>query len=227
MLRLSDDPAISGPGEGAEPVMTEPDAPEIGLVEILQALASDESRERIAVGDLLSAMGDRAFGALMLVFALPNIVPTPPGTSAITGTPLVFLAAQLCAGKRPWLPRVISQRSLAREDFSRVVQKIVPVLLRVQKLLRPRMQGLLSPVAERVIGLVCLLLAIILALPIPLGNILPAIAIGCFSFALLERDGLFALIGGVLSVISVAVVSGVIYGIAKAVLYFVVGPFFG
>ena len=227
MLRLSDNPALSGSVDDADLALTEPATPKVGLVDILQGLASDESRERIAVGDLLSVMGDRAFGALMLVFALPNIVPTPPGTSAITGTPLVFLAAQLFAGKSPWLPRMISDRSLAREDFARVVQKIVPVLLWVQKLLKPRMEVLLSPMCERLIGLVCLLLAVILALPIPLGNILPAIAICCFSFALLERDGLFALIGGVLSVISVAVVSGVIYGIAKATLYFVVGPLLG
>ena len=227
MLRLSDNPALSGSVDDADLALTEPATPKVGLVDILQGLASDESRERIAVGDLLSVMGDRAFGALMLVFALPNIVPTPPGTSAITGTPLVFLAAQLFAGKSPWLPRMISDRSLAREDFARVVQKIVPVLLWVQKLLKPRMEVLLSPMCERLIGLVCLLLAVILALPIPLGNILPAIAICCLSVALLERDGLFALIGGVLSVISVAVVSGVIYGIAKATLYFVVGPLLG
>ncbi|MBB3946227.1 hypothetical protein GGQ73_002173 [Rhizobium skierniewicense] len=227
MLRLSDNPALCGSVDDADPALTEPATPKVGLVDILHALAGDESRTRISVGDLLSAMGDRAFGALMLVFALPNIVPTPPGTSAITGTPLVFLAAQLFAGKNPWLPRVISERSLAREDFARVVQKIVPVLLRVQKLLKPRLEGLLSPVFERVIGLICLVLAVILALPIPLGNILPAIAIGCFSFALLERDGLFALIGGVLAVTSVAVVSGVIYGIVKAALYFVVGPLLG
>ncbi|WP_284775590.1 exopolysaccharide biosynthesis protein [Agrobacterium sp. lyk4-40-TYG-31] len=227
MLRLSDNPALSGPVEETDLTLTEPVTPKVGLVDILQALAGDKSRARISVGDLLSAMGDRAFGALMLVFALPNIVPTPPGTSAITGTPLVFLAAQLFAGKSPWLPHVIADRSLAREDFARVVQKIVPVLLWVQKLLRPRMEGLLSPVFERFIGLICLLLAVILALPIPLGNILPAIAICCCSFALLERDGLFALLGGVLSVISVAIVSGVIYGIAKAVLYFVIGPLLG
>lgn len=225
MLRLSDNPALSV--DDAEPALAEPAETPVGLVDILQALAGDESRARISVGDLLSAMGDRALGALMLVFALPNIVPTPPGTSAITGTPLVFLAAQLFAGKSPWLPRVIADRSLAREDFAKVVHKIVPVLLWVQKLLRPRMEGLLSPVFERVIGLICLLLAVILALPIPLGNILPAIAICCFSFALLERDGLFALLGGVLSVVSVAIVSGVIYGITKAAFYFVIGPLLG
>lgn len=224
MLRMTDDPHPAGSNGDAASTPKTVDASPVGLIAILQSLAGDDSRARICVGDLLSAMGDRAFGALMLVFALPNIVPTPPGTSAITGTPLVFLAAQLLCGKSPWLPRVISQRSLAREDFARVVAKIVPVLIRVQKLLCPRFQALLSPPCERLIGLTCLVLAVILALPIPLGNILPAIAICCFSFSFLERDGLFAMLGAAFSVVSLVVVSGVIYAIAKAVLYFLVAP---
>ena len=46
------------------------------LSEILSGLAADERRSRISVADIFQAMGDRAFGALILIFALPNIVPT-------------------------------------------------------------------------------------------------------------------------------------------------------
>jgi hypothetical protein len=45
------------------------------------------------VAELLETAGDRAFGALMFVFALPNVVPTPPGVSAALGLPLIVLAA--------------------------------------------------------------------------------------------------------------------------------------
>lgn len=196
------------------------DEGKLGLIDILESLAADESRQRISVGDLLEAMGERAFGALMLIFALPNIVPTPPGTSAITGMPLVFLAGQMLFGKQPWLPRFIAVRSMARADFASVVRKIKPVFIRVQKLLRPRLEFLFQPALERLIGFICLVLAVILALPIPLGNILPAIAICCFSFALLERDGFVSALGGIVSVVSLAVVSGVIYGIVKACIFF-------
>lgn len=226
MLRLSDNPALSGPVEETDLTLTEPDAPKVGLVDILQALAGDESRERISVGDLLSAMGDRAFGALMLVFALPNIVPTPPGTSAITGTPWSFSPPN-CSRAKPMAAARHCGSLTGAGRFCPCRAKDRSGSAMGAKAAAPRMEGLLSPVFERVIGLICLLLAVILALPIPLGNILPAIAICCFSFALLERDGLFALLGGVLSVISVAIVSGVIYGIAKAALYFVIGPLLG
>ncbi|MBN9010426.1 MAG: exopolysaccharide biosynthesis protein, partial [Rhizobiales bacterium] len=64
------------------------------LSTILQLLAGSDE-ERILISRLVEAFADRAFGALMFIFALPNVIPMPPGTSAILGFPLVVIAAQL------------------------------------------------------------------------------------------------------------------------------------
>ena len=50
-------------------------------------------------------------------------------------------------------------------------------------------------VGTALIGLVCTLLAVVLILPIPLGNMLPAAAIAVFGLSLVQRDGLLALVG--------------------------------
>src|SRR6218665_527071 len=136
--------------------------------DIFVSLAIDETRERVSVGDLFERLGDRAFGALMLAFALPNIVPTPPGTSAITGTPLVFLSARLALGLKPWLPGFITRRSMARTDFALVVNRIAPWLSRAEGLLRPRLGFMTGRVADHLAGLPCFVLAVVLGLPIPL-----------------------------------------------------------
>ncbi|MUZ63834.1 exopolysaccharide biosynthesis protein [Agrobacterium vitis] len=188
------------------------------LSQILFRIAEDETRARVSIGDIFEALGDRAFGALILIFALPNIVPTPPGTSAITGAPLVFLAAQLMLGWQPWLPGWITKRSLARADFSAIVARIVPWLARGERLLKPRFGLLVRGPAENLLGIMAFILAIILALPIPLGNILPAIALSLFAFALLEKDGLYALAGSVVFLLSIVVVAGVIVALGKAAL---------
>lgn len=188
------------------------------LSDILTSIAGDESRERVSIGDIFEAMGDRAFGALMLIFALPNTMPTPPGTSALTGAPLVFLSAQLMLGQTPWLPRIIADRSMARSDFASIVSRISPWLARGERMLRPRLDIFIYPPAEYLIGLLCLILSVILALPIPLGNILPAIAICLFSFGILERDGLCVLLGTAMFAVSVTVVAGVLYALVKGFL---------
>lgn len=203
--------------------MTEPHAGAVGkatLSAMLQTLAMDDSRDRIAVSDLLAALDDRALAALLFVFAAPNILPVPPGTSAILGTPLVFLAAQLAFGRRPWLPAVIARRTMMRSDFAALVRRIGPWLARAERLLRPRAVGLAVPPMEYLVGLVCLLLAVVLVLPVPLGNMLPALAISLLALGILERDGLWILAGLATAVVSAVVVSGVVFAMVKAAVYF-------
>ena len=190
------------------------------LLSMLQALAQDDSRERISIGDLLAALGDRALAALLFVFAVPNVLPVPPGTSTILGAPLVFLAAQLALGLRPWLPGLIAHRTMSRADFAALVQRISPWLKRADRLLRPRAVVLVLPPMEYLVGLVCLLLAVVLVLPIPLGNMLPALAISLLALGILERDGLWVVGGLAVAVVAALVVSGVVFAMVKAALYF-------
>lgn len=190
------------------------------LSEMILALSADTLRERISIGDLLTALGDRATAALIFIFAVPNILPTPPGTSTILGAPLIFLAAQLMLGRAPWLPAFVAKRSIKQADFSALTSSIVPWLVRAEKLLRPRLEGLARPPMEHFIGLLALVLAVVLVLPIPLGNMLPALAISLLALGVLERDGVWVLAGLAASVASATLVTGVVYGMAKAAMYF-------
>ena len=93
------------------------------LSERLLEIAADTSRTHISIGQLLSELDDRAIAALLLIFALPNAIPMPPGTSSLLGAPLIFLTAQLMLALSPWLPRFIAQRSLAQPTFASVVAR--------------------------------------------------------------------------------------------------------
>ncbi len=172
----------------------------------------------ISIGEVLNAFGDRAFGALMLLFAAPNMVPLPPGTSAVLGAPLLFITAQLMLGRPTlWMPRFICDRSISRDFFALLTAKLSPILHWMERFLQPRMSVLLHPVPERIVGAACLLLAVILFLPIPFGNIPPALAITAFALGILERDGVATLVGWlaaigsllILAAISSAIIAGI------------------
>jgi hypothetical protein len=188
------------------------------LSQILLRMAADETRRRISVADLLADLHDRAIGALIFVFALPNIIPMPPGASAILGAPLLFLTAQLAFGRGPWLPKVIVARSMDRAHFASVVQRVAPWLARAERLLRPRLAVLARPPFEYAVGGVCLFLSLILFLPIPMGNMPPAIAICLLSLAILERDGVWVLAGLCATAASIAIVWGVLFALIKGAL---------
>lgn len=189
------------------------------LSELLAELAADAGRERIALSDLLERLKVRAFGPLLVIFSLPNVLPTPPGTSAVLGLPLIFLTFQMLIGGPPWFPAFIAKRSLARADFARMTAVIVPRLARAERMLKPRFGFLSSKLAEQALGLLALTLAIILTLPIPLGNIGPAVALALIGLGLFERDGLWVLAGVTAGIGALALVHGVIWAMVMAALH--------
>jgi hypothetical protein len=191
--------------------------PRLPLSAVLRQLAAEPGRERVSVRDLFTALGDRALAALLFVFAVPNVIPSPPGLSTVLGVPLLFLSAQLLLGRKAWLPEFIARRSMARADFESLLNRVLPWLQRAEKLLRPRLSGLALPPMEYLLGFICLALAVVLVLPIPLGNNPPALAIALISLGILERDGLWILAGLCITALSATVVSGVLLAIAKAV----------
>lgn len=183
------------------------------LTDIVSSL---DGRPSFTIGELVDELGERAFGALMFIFAVPNIIPTPPGTSAVLGLPLVILTFQLMIGRQTlWLPQTIRKRRIDGALVATFVRRSMPVLVRFEKVLRPRFSLVVSSdVAERVIGLVAFLLAVVLFLPIPLANIVPAAAIAVMALGLAERDGLAVLLGYLLgagTVLVLVLVSSALY----------------
>jgi hypothetical protein len=202
-----------------------PKGPAPRLSDMLQALADDPARERIAVSDMLETMRSRAFGALMLIFAFPNILPTPPGTAGVLGLPLIFLSAQMMLGLRPWLPGVIARRSIARATFQSLVTRIKPWLLRAERLLKARLQPLAWPVSQRVLGGLCLIVSIALALPVPFANMAPAVALCIIGLGVLERDGVWILLGIAAAFGSLLYVAGLAYALIKSAIFIVMNAF--
>ena len=186
---------------------------------MLADIANDPARERLAIADLRDAMGDRAFGALLFVFAAPNTLPVnAPGVSVVLGIPLLFLSLQLMLGfARPWLPRAVVASTVTRQRFARVMNVVVPWIRRAERLSQPRWPLLASGLAERLIGLVCAILSIVLILPVPFGNMGPGIAICVLAFALLEQDGKATVAGLATTLLALALAWGVILAILKAV----------
>ena len=195
------------------------------LSEILTGLAEDATRDRISVADMLETMRARAFGALLLIFAFPNILPTPPGTAGILGLPLIFLSAQMMLGLPPWLPGVIARRSMARTTFQGLVTRINPWLVKAERLLRARLKVLAWPVAQRVLGALCLVVSIALALPVPFANMAPAVALCLIGLGVLERDGVWILVGVLAAFGSLIYVAGLAYALVKSALFLLMNAF--
>ncbi len=165
---------------------------------MLRQFANEWKDERITLGNLVEAMEQRGHGMLMLVLALPTLLPvSPPGVAVVFGLPAAFVALQLVLNRQHvWIPGFLRRRSVETEQFRTTVEKTAPYIARIERLLKPRLAILTESVGEWLIGLSVLIIALLLALPIPFTNIPLGLAIVLLSLGLIQRDGVAALIGG-------------------------------
>jgi hypothetical protein len=89
-----------------------------------------------------------------------------------------------------------------------MVERALPYLTRIERLLRPRLTVVAGPIGERVMGVACLVLALLLTIPI-LFNMPLVVPIMLMSLAILERDGVLASIGLLAGCLAVGAVVGI------------------
>ncbi|WP_167767246.1 exopolysaccharide biosynthesis protein [Jannaschia formosa] len=182
------------------------------LSDVLRALETGLGL-RIALGDLVAGLRDRSFAPLMVLFAVPNVFLYLPGSSVITSLPLMMIALQLVAGRPSvWLPKALSDRSIDRAMFRKIVYYSLPWVERIERLARPRLWPGATTTVDRAIGIACLLMSLLLFLPIPFANAVPALAIIALALALSERDGLWLTLGFLFSIGAVFFVAAIIGG---------------
>jgi hypothetical protein len=167
--------------------------PRLSAADMLRALADASDGENISVDEILAALGNHSFGLLILVLALPNAIPGPiiPGFSVPFALGIILLSIQISQGhKRPLLPSWLRRRAVKRERFRRFVARADPVLRRFERWFKPRPARFLKRNEERprALGFVLVLFALVLALPIPLGNGPEAFAICVVGLGMFEAD---------------------------------------
>ncbi|RLP24307.1 exopolysaccharide biosynthesis protein [Mesorhizobium sp. YM1C-6-2] len=180
------------------------------LSDLFAQLARD-AHGPVSLGHIRDALGNRSFAPLLVLFAAFNLLPLPPGASAVLGVPLIIVSAQMVYGaKQTWLPDALANRSLNADTFRSAMEWIIPRLVRIERVIRPRYWPFWRRQGDRIIGGITLVLAIVVTLPIPLGNWLPAFATALLGLALSERDGLLLAVGGAICIASFCVIAAVI-----------------
>lgn len=172
--------------------------------DIVAELCDGWDDDRISLDELLRAFGLRSFGLLVLVFALPNGIPAPiaPGLSAVMSAPLLLLSVQMLLGfSTPWFPESWRRRSFSRGDVAKLLRPALPYIVKMERFISPRLPHLAGRVASRPIGALILWNAILLALPIPFGNLIPAWAIILVALGQVERDGALVIAAIAVSVV--------------------------
>jgi hypothetical protein len=165
------------------------------IKELLAALGE----RPMTLGEVVSVLRGRAYILLILLLALPFCTPIPlPGVSLPFGVVIALVGFRLALDRPPWLPGKLLGTRLPAGFFTRLLKATHRILWLLEKFLRPRFRQLLDARILRhgygVIIAVCGLL-LLMPLPIPLSNGLPALTVVLLAGAMLERDGCCMLAG--------------------------------
>lgn len=170
--------------------------------------------EDSTMGALVDTVGDRGFGLLLLILALPAALPLPaPGYATPFGLMMIGLGWQMARGRQtPWFPQRVRKRTLSYKGLDFSVRNAKWPLRVVELIVRPRLQGLArNPAFLRIVALTVILMACSMSVPVPLTNTAPSFVIFVLAAGILEEDGLL-LFGGML-------LAPIAAGIAALALY--------
>jgi hypothetical protein len=167
------------------------------LSRLLEEALVTDGEHPVRVGDIANRLDERGFGLLLVLLGLPTLIPVlPPGTAATMGILYIFGAFQMMlARERPWLPRRVAEYRLSARVVQALRDRGVDLLRRVERLSRPRWTPFSDAVLVRVVAVVVLAMGLVLSLPLPFLNTLPAISMIIVGVGVMNRDGVFLLAG--------------------------------
>lgn len=176
-----------------------------------RAVPSEAPADRpasLTVGVLVDKAAEAGFGfliGLLTLIAIPFF-----GLSTPFGLAIVLVGAQMMIGRAtPWLPARARRREIKMEMLDRVSALLAKRTGWIAKSSRRRLEWLIRP---RLVGLCIVILALGLALPLPIpgSNLVFLIPLFIYSVGILERDGLWILVGHVALLVDAALL--VVFG---------------
>lgn len=188
----------------------DPAAPELLLAaprdertsELLSRLGAAIGKPETTIGQVAYLLRRRSFGGILFLLAILGLL---PGVSTFAGLAMLIPAWQMVMGFRsPVLPRVIRRRGLRTETVVAAAERLLPVLRRVERYVRPRWLFLTGAPVMVLIGIAAGLLGLVVALPLPFSNLPPAVALVALAVGLFEKDGVLIAIGFVVALLAIA-----------------------
>lgn len=170
----------------------------------LRRAADELQADRVALSHLADAHGPSAIGTLLVLLSVPCVLPIA-GVGSVLGFGLLALAAALWRGQHVVaLPTRVAQLELSRS----VAHKILGTLARFYDLAsrfsRERLAHLAQPGARSWLAPKVAFMGFLIILPMPLGNVLPAISMVLLGLGLAFRDGLAVMLSAAAAVLATA-----------------------
>lgn len=162
----------------------------------------------LSIAEILRILSGKGRSLILILLSVPFCQPIQiPGLSIPFGLAIAFIGLRTTFGKRIWLPKKLLEKKIPSPTFEKITDKTLALVRKIKSWIHPRFIWMChSSCMEKANGLIIFVLGIFLAfpLPIPLSNLTAAWSIFLVALGMLEDDGVFVLIGYLVSLLTVA-----------------------
>lgn len=169
----------------------------------------------VSIQALVLAHGPAAHGGLLLLLAAPCLLPVP-GVGTVLGLGMTALAAAMWRGDVVHaLPARVAGVEMPHPWAQRVLRLLASTYAVAGRIARARFSHLAAAGRRSWIAAAVGLMAVIIVLPIPFGNVLPALAMMFIGLGLVFRDGVAVAVALGLATAGVALLftAGLLWGV--------------
>ncbi|ABQ37337.1 exopolysaccharide biosynthesis protein [Bradyrhizobium sp. BTAi1] len=187
----------------------------------LLAIARTVRSEEPSVGELFDRLESEGLGLTLLLLTIPALIPLPGPFGMVFGTFVAVVALQILFGaERLWLPETVRRRPVPQRLLRKVIRAGLDWAGVAERALREdRLVWLTGRTARMVLALPLLLMAVTIILPIPMGNVMPALALIAASIGFMAGDGLAVLVSMLIAMAAVVWTAVLLYTGAAAADY--------
>jgi hypothetical protein len=178
------------------------------IVQRLREAAAALQQERVSMQAMAQAHGPEAHGTLLLLMAMPCLLPVL-GVGTVLGLGMAALAVAMWRGHcAPRSPQRVANLQLSRHWAQRVLQGLASAYETAGRHAKARLSHLAGLPWRSTLAVTVGLMAIVVVLPIPFGNLLPALALMLIGLGLVFRDGIAVIFGLLMSGVALVATTG-------------------
>jgi hypothetical protein len=164
----------------------------------LEDISSKIPPEGITLRGFLDMMGDRGGLIVCMILATPFLIPVSiPGSSIPFGLGILFIGISRIFDKY-LIPKQVMNYKLSKNTLMKILNGTMSVFSRLEKYIKPRFLILTRGATMYRLNFILVVLSafwLMLPLPVPLTDSLPAYSIFFLAAGILECDGYFVLAG--------------------------------
>ncbi len=162
-------------------------------------ISLDIPKDGITFKDFLDLIGEQGGLLSCIVLVAPFLFPVSfPGSSIPFGLAIVLINVGIIFKRHPFIPKTIMDYRISQNNMLKVLNGMGRVLSGLDKLTKPRLKPLTDePYMNYINSLVMIFCAclLMLPLPVPLTDFIPAYSILFLALGSIEKDGYLILAG--------------------------------